>query len=118
MEGLWVDRSSLGRLVVPSLGVYIAKIYHVGQKDKTNQGLDLTNVHKCIKKSLINQSRGRALELVQQQRSPLTKARLASITYVDKAPIDLNRINAYRLPCLGQHCLGNKVTSVERWRHN
>ena len=36
---------------------------------------------------------GRVLELVEQQRSPLTKERLASIRKVDEAPLDLNRLS-------------------------
>ena len=42
-----------------------------------------------------NQAWGRVLELVEQHRSPLTKARLAAIPYVDKAPLELNRISSY-----------------------
>ena len=56
-----------------------------------------------------NQSWGRVLELVEQQRSPLTKERFARMRHVDEAPIDVNKISSYLWSFLGQDCLGNKA---------
>ena len=56
-----------------------------------------------------NQSWGRVLELVERQRAPLSKERLAGIGGVDDAPMDLNKISAQLWSFLGQYCLGNKV---------
>ena len=52
---------------------------------------------------------GRLLELTEQQRSPLTRERLARMIKVDEASADLNRISNHLWSFLGQHCLANNV---------
>ena len=56
-----------------------------------------------------NLSWGRLLEVVEQQKQPLTKARLAACPGIDDAALDLVKISQLLWAFLGSHALHNNV---------
>ena len=52
---------------------------------------------------------GRVLEVIEKERSPLTKVRLATIEGLDGANLDMIRLSQILWAFLGNHCLGNAV---------
>ena len=56
-----------------------------------------------------NLSWGRVLEVIEKQRQPLTKARLAWTAGIDEARLDMPKISQILWAFLSNHCLHNPV---------
>ena len=56
-----------------------------------------------------NISWGRLLEIVEKEKTPLTKQRLAAIPYTDSAQIDLLKVSQVLWSFLGNHGFANPV---------
>ena len=76
-----------------------------------------------------NLSWGRILEVIEKEKTPLTRARLATCTGIDQANIDIVKVSQLLWSFLGNHCFQNSVyerrlqltngedhNGLERWR--